>query len=344
MGTKLIAACLLLESALAQGPERSITTPGVVRELTPTKLTIRTDDQRIVWFRLRDSTLAANAAFGVGDRIQVTSFTDDQEPYVATWMQRISSQPPTQTQAPSAPPLRIPEDAAISRARKATTQFVAALPSFQVRRVITRYGKQSYLARWPKWEAIDVVTSTLAYKNGGEAYSDIRVGPNEFKQLLEEMEGLSSTGEFGQLLLGIFNPKSATRFGKPRRVELSGRECNRYPFFIRQEDSTWLISARSEQYFPAYAGALWIDRETSRVLRVEMQARELPRAFPLDSVEMTVDYGFVKLEAGDSFLLPTASEALSCQRRTNSCLKNATVFTDYVKFEAESKIIFEAPK
>jgi hypothetical protein len=316
MRSKFAAVCVLLGTALAHGQQRSITTPGLVRDFTPTKLTIETDDHRLVWFRLSDGMLASNPDVKLGDRIEVTSFTDDHERYIATWMQRIGLGSPAQATAPAAVPARVPEDSAIAGARKATAQFVAELPSFQVRRITTRYAKQGRLGRW---QALDVVTSTLVYKNGLESYSGIQVGLSEFKQSIEEIDGLRSTGEFGQLLLGIFAPEAGTTFGRPRRVELRGRESLRYPFSIPREHSTWRISAPSEQYFPAYGGTLWMDRETSRILRVEMQARDLPRAFPFDSVEMNVDYSFVKLEAGDRFLLP---------------LRNTTVFTDYIKFEA----------
>ncbi len=52
-----------------------------------------------------------------------------------------------------------------------------------------------------------------------------------------------------------------------------------------------------------YTGAIWIDRENSRVLRIELSARNMPRAFALDTVESAVDYDYVLI--GDSkFLCP----------------------------------------
>src|SRR6185437_11866806 len=36
---------------------------------------------------------------------------------------------------------------------------------------------------------------------------------------------------------------------------------------------------------PRLRGAIWIDKESSRVLRIEMDARKIPNEFPLDHIE-----------------------------------------------------------
>ena len=91
---------------------------------------------------------------------------------------------------------------------------------------------------------------------------------------------------------------------------------------------------------PAYRGSVLIDKETSRVLRIEMQSRNIPSEFPLDKIETALDYEFLRL--GDrQFLVPVHSETLSCQRGTNVCSRNAIDFRNYRKFSGESNIQFE---
>ena len=63
---------------------------------------------------------------------------------------------------------------------------------------------------------------------------------------------------------------------------------------------------------PAYKGSVWIDKHTGHVLRIEMQAKKIPEAFPEITVETAVDYDTVSLGAADKFLLPVHAEALSC--------------------------------
>ena len=68
----------------------------------------------------------------------------------------------------------------------------------------------------------------------------------------------------------------------------------------------------------------------------------MPRAFPLDTVESSVDYDYVLI--GDArFLLPVHSEALSCERGTSNCNRNTIDFRNYKKFSADTNITFDSP-
>ena len=93
---------------------------------------------------------------------------------------------------------------------------------------------------------------------------------------------------------------------------------------------------------PSYSGMIWIDKETSRVLRIEMAGRDMPREFPLDTVKSSVDYDFVPIE-DHKFLLPVHSEAVSCIQGTSECTRNVIAFRDYKKYGADTNITFEGP-
>jgi hypothetical protein len=90
---------------------------------------------------------------------------------------------------------------------------------------------------------------------------------------------------------------------------------------------------------PAYRGSVWIDKETARVLRIEMQAYHLPEEFPFDKVESTTEYEYIRIGEGQ-FLLPVHSESLMCQHGTNICSRNAIDFRNYHKYAGEATIIF----
>jgi hypothetical protein len=69
----------------------------------------------------------------------------------------------------------------------------------------------------------------------------------------------------------------------------------------------------------------------------------MPRSFPLDTVESAVDYDYTMI--GDrKFLLPSHSEALSCERGTGNCSRNVIEFRNYRKFSADTSITFEPDK
>jgi hypothetical protein len=91
---------------------------------------------------------------------------------------------------------------------------------------------------------------------------------------------------------------------------------------------------------PAYSGSVWIQKQTGQLLRVEMQARHMPKEFPIDTVESAVDYEYVRI-SGQQYLLPVHAETLSCQRGTNNCSRNVIDFRNYHKFSGESTITFQ---
>ena len=237
-------------------------------------------------------------------------------------------------------PAPLPEradDPSIARARAAALAFLETLPNFAARQSTMRYGRT---AARGEWIAQDVVTANLVYRDGEEVYSDIRVGRDRVEGLLEDIQGLRSTGEFGSLLEEIFEPETGAAFVRGSADQVGGRRAVRFAFAIPRDRSRFRIQAPSESYYAAYRGTLWIDVETDRVLRLEEQATGLPEAFPFDRVELAVDYEFIRLET-KLFLLPVEAQALNCIRETSVCMRNQTSFRNYTKYEVESGIVFE---
>jgi len=155
-----------------------------------------------------------------------------------------------------------------------------------------------------------------------------------------EQTGSWSEGEFASTLQAILSPASDAAFINRRATTIANRPAYRYDYSIEQPRSSWRVEANGMSFRPAYGGAIWIDKETSRVLRIEMSARSVPRSFPLDQIESTVDYDFVQI--GDKkYLLPTHSESLSCMRGTTQCSRNVIEFRNYRKYSADTSITFE---
>ena len=174
-----------------------------------------------------------------------------------------------------------------------------------------------------------------------EQHTDVRIGNKAANKSQTDAGGLHTSGEFGGIMVGLFDPEAGTDFGRPAQVQERNRKAYVYKFQIPRERSEWRVSTPSELYYTGYGGAVWIDADSFRVLRIEMQARNLPTAFPFDTVETNIDYDFVRLDTGKQFLLPTESEALNCVRGTSYCMRNSTSFRNYSKFESDSRIIFD---
>ena len=229
-------------------------------------------------------------------------------------------------------------DPIIEKAREAAIQYSGSLPNFFCQQMTTRYQSDH-----PKtgWDPLDVVTADVAYENGKESYKNIKVGNKVVNKPMEDIEGTRSTGEFSTILEEVLNPASGAVFRRSGQDTIHGRATYVFKFEIPRERSRWRIEAPSQLYYPAFQGTIWIDKETSRLMRIEQQSRNMPLLFPFDTVETATDYDFVRLAATDPFLLPVDAEVLSCVRGTSTCTRNRIEFRNYRKFGAESNITFD---
>jgi hypothetical protein len=143
------------------------------------------------------------------------------------------------------------------------------------------------------------------------------------------------------VLQDILLPQTNADFHNKRSTTIVNRAAFRYDFSVEQPNSHWHIYASAQSYLPEYTGAIWVDKENYRVLRIELSARNMPKAFPLDTVESAVDYDYVLIGDG-KFLLPVHSESLSCERGTSLCSRNVIDFRNYKKFGADTSITFDS--
>ncbi len=231
-------------------------------------------------------------------------------------------------------------DPIIEQTRETAFAFTDTLPNYVVKQFTTRYQSDTATRGGTSWQPLDIVTADVVAENGKESYKNLTVNGKPAKDA--EASGSWSEGEFASTLQAILSPASDALFTNKRSSQISNRPAWRYDYSIEQPRSNWRVVAGGSTYRPAYGGAIWIDKETSRVLRIEMQARNLPRDFAMDAVESTLDYDFVSIGA-KKYVLPVHSESLTCVRGTATCSRNVIEFRNYKKFGADSSISFDSP-
>jgi hypothetical protein len=239
-----------------------------------------------------------------------------------------------QPREPEGPPV----DPMIAKAIEAAESFTETLPNYVCQQFTSRYQTQSSVS---SWQAIDVVSAEVVYENGRESYRNLKINDKPVKKGMEELSGSWSTGEFGTLLRDVFSPATAAEFHFRKDSTIAGMSAALYDFKVERQGSHWHVQVASQSVFPAYKGSIWIDKKNGRVLRIEMQARNIPSEFPLDTVETVADYEYVRIGGVQQFLLPVHSETLSCQRGTNYCSRNAIDFRNYKKYSGEATITFD---
>lgn len=246
------------------------------------------------------------------------------------------------------------QDPVIEAARAEAAEYAASVPDYLVTRTTTRYQRRDVLSTHTVgppsmvtatgWREVDSVSAEVATEHGKEVYSAIKINGKPAKALPQG--GVWSAGEFSTLLKEVLAPAHAAVFTGQRADTKARRPAWRYNFAIDPAHSGWDMDARMPgsrapiHITPAYSGAIWIDRETNKVLRIEKTASGIPKEFPLDVVEAATDYDFVEI-GSDHYLLPVSSETVTCLRGGTLCYRNTTVFRNYRKFNADAKISFD---
>ncbi len=239
--------------------------------------------------------------------------------------------------AAPAPSVRIDEpmeDPQITKAREAAQEFTSTLPNYLVRQHTTRYWSDTAKV---EWRPLDVLSLTVVYENGKESYRSVRVNNKLTSKPLEALSGTVSHGEYGSTLSDLLSSSTNADFQRRGTSQVGGRAAWRFAFKVELPNSHWTIKIGSQSIRPAYKGTVWVDRETSRVLRIEMQAVNMPGDYPLDVSEWVVEYGAVKLGTRE-FLVPVKAEVLACWRGSAQCSRNATEFRNYQRFTGESDL------
>jgi hypothetical protein len=231
---------------------------------------------------------------------------------------------PKRPQNPSAP--------LIERARAAAFEFSENLPNFICQEFMARYSQ-----RGRQETPLDVVSAEIIYDHAKESYRNVKINDRSTDRSLEEINGSWSTGEFASTLLSLFAPDTNARFRPGGATSLSGISAQVYDFEVPSGNSHWMVHSESQTLVPAYKGSVWVDPSSARVLRIEMQARNIPPDFPMDTIESAVDYAYVPI-GGSSFLLPVHAESLGCARDGGGCSHNIIDFRNYHEFRVDVKM------
>ena len=246
---------------------------------------------------------------------------------------------------PNEPPLAAPPDFTpvpsltqagplIERAREVAFQFSQKLPNFRCQESMSRFTQRGREQKTP----LDLVSAEIIYEDGRESYRDVKIDNRPANKHLEDIDGSWSTGEFASMLVELFHPDSHAQFQPGGVSNISGFSARTYDFQVERENSHWMLHSGSQSLAAAYKGSVWVDPNTARTLRIEMQALNLPSDFPMATVESAVDYSYVMI-GETSFLLPVHAETLGCERGTSYCSHNIIDFRNYHEFKSESKIV-----
>ena len=255
------------------------------------------------------------------------------------------SLPPPPAEAPKPKPAPIPgpspleEKKIVEEARQYALNYVKRLPDFICNQVTRRYIDPSGLEFW---QLDDVIMARLTYFEQKEDYKVVLVNNRMTDVSYDRLGGSTSTGEFGSMLKEVFEPATETDFRWERWATLRGRRMHVFAYRVLKSRSQWHVSyERRLDIVPGYSGLVYVDRDNFSIMRISLEAQDIPADFPIQQAGTTLDYDFAEI-GGQQYILPL--RAVMRMRSGKFLSKNEVEFRMYRKFGAEATIKFETPE
>jgi hypothetical protein len=283
--------------------------------------------------KLDDSTIEDMQGLGAGPK------TVEALKLLGTASKELPPPPPPAPKV-AAKPIPPPDSKEQASVLKDVTEYALLyaknLPNFICTQVTRRYADPTGMEFW---HLQDTVLTKLSYFEQKEDYKVVMVNNQAVNNLsYNELGGATSSGEFGSMLKAIFSPETQTRFEWDHWATLRGKRMHVFSYHVAQIHSDWaVVYEKSQKVVPAYRGMIYVDKDTLAVMRVTLEAEDMPVSFPVQMATTVLDYDFVDI-SGREFVLPL--KATMRMRSGKILVKNDTEFRLYKKFGAEATITF----
>ncbi len=241
-----------------------------------------------------------------------------------------------QATPPPPPPDSVEQAKVLDATREYARDYVKKLPNFICAQITRRYydptGREDF-------RLADKINEQLTFFEQKESYKVSSINDRFVTVSHDQLDGASSSGEFGSMLKEIFDPKTETQFEWERWTTLRGRRMHVFGFKVLQSRSQYnIIYRRTQRLTPGYHGSIYVDKENGAVMRIRFECDNIPPDFPIQQVSLDLNYGFEKLSDVE-FVLPLKAELRS--REGKFMVKNEVEFRLYRMFGSESTIKFD---
>jgi hypothetical protein len=337
-----ILALLWLACCLAASAQTKLTVEQLA-DFVRSSIQLRHQDKKIAEFlravtltnRLDERTIVEIQAGGAGPKT-----VEALEALKAASANLPEAKPPAPKPAPPIipPPSAAEQQRVLNELREYARNYTKLLPDFICTQVTRRYADPTGLEFWQRQ---DVVSARLSYFEQKEEYKTVLVNGVMTDRSIHDLGGATSTGEFGSMMKEIFDPQTQARFLWERWATLRGKRAHVFSYLVSQPRSKWSIDyQRKIQITPAYRGLIYVDANTLMVMRLTLDAVDMPSSFPVQQASTMLDYDNNTIGERE-YMLPL--KAVVRMREGKFLVKNEVEFRMYRKFAAEATITFETP-
>jgi hypothetical protein len=150
--------------------------------------------------------------------------------------------------------------------------------------------------------------------------------------------GAISSGDFGTMMQQIFEPHSQAAFAWLRWGTLRGKRAHVYAYHVPQANSQWHVGDGRQDMVTGYRGLIYVDRDTEMILKLTLEAEDVPRTFPIQEAKDSLDYDYTKI-GEQQYLLPLKGEVR--MRHDKTLTRNINEFHLYHKYGTDTEIKFD---
>jgi hypothetical protein len=234
----------------------------------------------------------------------------------------------------------------LERTRTATLGAAETMPDYLVKQQITRSHAFGQSKNWAPYDRLSIAVSYR--QTSGEDYKLLSVNGmpvTEDQNYSMKLGGTISMGEYVSALKDLFSADSRAEFHAVDTDTLRGRRTIIYEYEVKKEFSHNTLGwgeggSIKQQTIAGYRGRIWVDRENSRVLRLEDISTDIDAGFPITAASKLIDYDWVTINEVAHLLPSRASVELTAHDRGQTeQTRNEILFRGYRKFGAEVKII-----
>jgi hypothetical protein len=234
-------------------------------------------------------------------------------------------------------------DDLIQAIRTRVNEAFGRLPNFRARLVTSMFHSSN---KKVKWVPNGVITAEIAFE-GEEAYSEIQVDGKRpanapasgNADYMRSFNNAWSSGDFESIAHCVFGGLENSDFHKAEAEHSDQGDLVVYEFAGNRASTCIGVRSETQVAYPSYRGSLKVNPKTGDVVHAELEAIDVPKGFPLDRAERSVDYGLVQIGT-ERYLLPATGFWFGCYRNTYSCFMNRMDFRDYRRFTSDSVVRF----
>ena len=229
-----------------------------------------------------------------------------------------------------------PPEGLLGRIRAKAKENLAKLPDYTCLQNVERARR---VRSTEEFRAVDILRLEVGIVGDREMYAwrgSQRFSDKDVADLVGS--GTIGNGNFALHVKNVFL-STAPEFTYEEETTFNGRRTYRYTYDVQQDVSSYEIRVPPKRAKVAFHGTFWVDAETYDLLRLEVDAEDIPDALGLARARDVMDYSRVPI-GGSEFLLPKSSELLMVGTSGDES-RNRTEFSGCRQYVGESSLRFD---